>query len=64
MPRAEPGFTVASFNIHYATGGDRRFDRIYASAEPVIEAGGVFEPSAVRRASDHLPVVARIGFAI
>ena len=26
MPRAEPGFTVASFNIHYAIGGDRRFD--------------------------------------
>ena len=40
-----------------------RFDRVYASAELVIGEGGVFEPSTTRRASDHLPVVARIGFA-
>lgn len=40
-----------------------RFDRVYASAELTIEEGGVFDPATTRRASDHLPVVARIGFA-
>jgi len=63
MPRAEPGFTVASFKIHYAIGNDRCFDRIYSSAELVIEVGGVFEPPTTRRASDHLPVTAKIGWA-
>ncbi len=37
-----------------------RYDRVYASAELSIEEGRVFDPARTRRASDHLPVVARI----
>ena len=39
------------------------FDRIYVSANRVIESRGAFYSSTTRRAFDHVPAVAGIGFA-
>ena len=55
MPCAEPESTVASFNTHYAIGGDRRFDPMrIARTVTAFDADLEIAGRAVRVISVHL----------